>query len=95
VPIKADANYVLEFLSREPSAQRIAEMRREAEIMRKLDRAEAFAEGRIEKQRECIEVLSRACGIELDAEQRAELDRLDQPALDARFEELARLRARQ
>ncbi|MBI2395020.1 MAG: hypothetical protein HYV09_35950 [Deltaproteobacteria bacterium] len=42
----ADAKHALELLSREPSAQRIAEMRREAEIARRLDRAEDLAEGR-------------------------------------------------
>jgi len=103
-PIMADAKHALEVLSREPSAQRIAEMRREAEIMRKLDRAEDLAEGReqglaegeararIAKQRANIEALCRAFGIELNDERRAELYTLDEAALDARLQELAQLR---
>ncbi|MBI2389795.1 MAG: Rpn family recombination-promoting nuclease/putative transposase [Deltaproteobacteria bacterium] len=50
-PIMAEAKHALEILSLEPSAQRIAEMRREAEIMRKLDRQEALDDGRAEGQR--------------------------------------------
>lgn len=47
-PIMSEAKHALEILSLEPSAQRIAEMRREAELMRRLDRAEDLAEGRAE-----------------------------------------------
>ncbi|MBI2391156.1 MAG: Rpn family recombination-promoting nuclease/putative transposase [Deltaproteobacteria bacterium] len=47
-PIMAEAKYALEVLSREPSARRIAELRREAEIARRLDRAEDLAQGRAE-----------------------------------------------
>lgn len=47
-PIMAAAKSALEILSREPSAERIAEMRRDAEIERGLDRAYALAEGREE-----------------------------------------------
>jgi len=105
-PIMTDAKHALEFLSREPSAQRIAEMRREAEITRKLDRAEDLAEGREQGLtegreqgltegreqglRDSIEVLCRALGIELDAARRAELEGLDAAGLGARLEDLAR-----
>lgn len=95
----ADAKHALEFLSREPSAQRIAEMRREAEIMRKLDRAEDLAEGREQglaegrkTLRESIETLCRAFGIELDVARRAELEGLDTAGLRARLEDLAQSR---
>ncbi len=43
--IMAEAKSALEILSREPSAQRIAEMRRDAKIERRLDRAADRAEG--------------------------------------------------
>jgi hypothetical protein len=97
----ADAKHALELLSREPSAQPIAEIRREAEIARKLDRAEdlaegrehGLAEGRVQKARANIAVLCRAFGIELDAERRAELEALAEAALAARFEDLAKYRA--
>ncbi len=42
----AEAKHALEILSRAPSARRVAEMRREAEIARRLNRAEDLAEGR-------------------------------------------------
>lgn len=88
-----DAERLREFLSREPSAERIAEMRREAEILRRLDRAiertEARKLGREQGLRESIEVLCRALGIELDAARREELRALDAPALRARLKDLA------
>jgi predicted transposase/invertase (TIGR01784 family) len=48
VPIMAAAKEALEVLSREPSAQRMAQYREDAAIERRLDRADALAEGREE-----------------------------------------------
>jgi hypothetical protein len=87
----AEAKHALEILSREPSAQRIAELRREAEIARRLDRAEDRAEGReegreqgrIEELRNSIESFCGAFGIELSDERRAALDALDTTGLKA------------
>lgn len=73
-PTMAEAKTALEFLSREPSAQRIAEMRREAEMFRRMERAEdlaegharGLAEGRAEGLAETIVLLCEVLGIELD-----------------------------
>jgi flagellar biosynthesis/type III secretory pathway protein FliH len=55
-PIMADAKHALEILSREPTAQQIAELRREAEVEtrweRMVNRAEGKAEGRVEGRAE-------------------------------------------
>jgi hypothetical protein len=95
--IMAEAKSALEILSREPSAQRIAEMRREAEIARRLDRAddrakgraegrvEGRAEGEIDSLRETIHSLCRAFAIDLDDARR---ERLHQASAD----DLRRLR---
>jgi predicted transposase/invertase (TIGR01784 family) len=92
-PIMADAKHALEILSREPSAQRIAEMRREAEITRKLDRAQDLAEGRAEATRARIADLCTAFGIELNDARGALLDALDEAALENLFRELLARRA--
>ena len=100
----AEAKQALEILSREPSAQRIAEMRREAEIARKLDRAEDLAEGREQglaegrelglaegrqrTLRKNIEGFCSAFGIALDDERRATLEALDEAGLAALLDQL-------
>lgn len=73
-PTMAEAKTALETLSREPSAQRIAEMRREAEMFRRIERAEDLAEGRAEGLAEGIVALCDALGIELSAPRRTALD---------------------
>ncbi|MBI2395027.1 MAG: hypothetical protein HYV09_35985 [Deltaproteobacteria bacterium] len=97
----ADAKHALELLSREPSAQRIAEMRREAEIARRLDRAEDLAEGREQglgegrraALRDTVESFCSASGIELDDERRATLASLDEAGLAALLDALFARRA--
>lgn len=99
-PIMAEAKHALEILSREPSAQRIAEMREEAELMRRLDRAEDLAEGREQGLADgrrlgllrSIEAVCRAFGIELDDERRTSLAALDEPALTAFLDSLCERR---
>lgn len=51
-PIMAEAKEELEIPSRQPSARRLAQMRRDAEIERRLDRAADLAEGRAEGRAE-------------------------------------------
>ncbi|MBI2393986.1 MAG: Rpn family recombination-promoting nuclease/putative transposase [Deltaproteobacteria bacterium] len=96
-PIMAEAKHALEILSREPSAQRIAELRREAELARKLDRQEALAEGReqgrAEATRANIESVCRALAIELDHARRADLAALDEAGLVALLEAILARRA--
>jgi predicted transposase/invertase (TIGR01784 family) len=100
-PIMAEAKHALEVLSREPSAQRIAEIRREAEIARKWDRAEDRAEGREEGLidgrdqglRTAIEATCRSLSITLDEEQRASLAALHETELLALLDALLRDRA--
>lgn len=74
----AEAKTALETLSREPSAQRIAEMRREAEMFRRIERAEDLAEGRAEGRAEGlaegIVALCDAFSIDLTAARRTALD---------------------
>jgi hypothetical protein len=91
--IMADAKHALEILSREPSAQRIAEMRREAEIARKLDRAEDLAEGREQALRKSIAAFCHAFAIEVDEQRRAALEALDEAGLAALLDKLYALRA--
>jgi hypothetical protein len=95
-PIMAEAKHALEILSREPSAQRIAEMRREAEIARRLDRAEdraqgraeGLAEGRTEGLRLAIEGLCAVLGIELVGARVAQLDSWGDRQLEAAYQSL-------
>lgn len=53
---------------------------------------EGVARGRVENARANVELLCRALGIELDAERRAELEALDEAALAARLEDVAKFR---
>ncbi len=82
-PIMSEAKHALEVLSREPSAQRIAELRREAEIARRLDRAEDLAQGREEGMRVTIIKLCRSLGLELSGARAAELEGWNEAQLDA------------
>ncbi|MBI2388106.1 MAG: Rpn family recombination-promoting nuclease/putative transposase [Deltaproteobacteria bacterium] len=104
-PIMAEAKHALEVLSREPSAQRIAELRREAEIARRLDRAEDRADGRAEGLAEgrergraeairaSIESFCRTFGIDLDDGRRARLDAFNEVELTALLDTLFATRA--
>jgi len=100
-PIMAEAKHALEILSREPSAQRIAEMRREAEIARRLDRAEDLAQGRaegraegaVQNARRNIAKLCVNLGIELAGVRLAQLESWDEKQLDAAFDSLLNRRA--
>ena len=97
----AEAKHALEILSREPSAQRIAEMRREAEIARRLDRAEDLAQGRaegraegaVQNARRNIAKLCVNLGIELAGVRLAQLESWDEKQLDAAFDSLLNRRA--
>lgn len=87
----AEPKPALEILFREPSAQRIAELRREAEIARRLDRAEDLAQGREEglaqgkvgTLRATIAKLCRSFGVELAGPRVAELESWNEAQLDA------------
>ncbi|MBI2396004.1 MAG: hypothetical protein HYV09_40955 [Deltaproteobacteria bacterium] len=95
----ADAKHPVYALSREPSAERIAEMRREADFERRLDRAEDLAEGReqgLAEARDRLRVSLRdivvsfctAFDIELDDERRAKIASLDEAGLSALLDAL-------
>lgn len=97
-PIMADAKHALEILSREPTAQQLAELRREAEVEtrlermvnlaegRKLGREEGLVEGRAELAREGIERMCRALNIELSPERVALLVSRSGAELEAAFD---------
>lgn len=91
-PIMAQAKQALEILSREPSAQQIAELRREAEIARRLDRAEDRAEGRAEGRadglREAIRRYCRLRSVTLDEAREARLRSIDEAELETLLEQL-------
>ncbi|MBI2391737.1 MAG: PD-(D/E)XK nuclease family transposase, partial [Deltaproteobacteria bacterium] len=102
-PIMAEAKHALELLSLEPSAQRIAEMRREAGLLRRLDRAEQRAEGREEgraegdaaARRERADALrgsivraSAVFGLTLDDARRAQLESSDDQQLQTLLDAL-------
>ncbi len=103
--IMAEAKSALEILSREPSAQRIAEMRRNAKIERQLDRAEDRAEGVREGEakglregeakglREAVRTASELLGIELDEARERELAGVDEAGLRALLTHLETARA--
>lgn len=100
VPIMAAAKEALEVLSREPSAQRLAQYREDAEIERRIERAFERSEGREEGRaeglakvcatlRESIVTLCGAFGLPVDEARRARLERADEPTLRAWFQHLA------
>lgn len=94
--IMAQAKQALEILSREPSAQQIAEMRREAEIARRLDRAEDRAEGRAEGRvegraeglRQAVRTYCSQRAIELDEPREARLRTANEAELEGMLEQL-------
>ncbi|MBI2395469.1 MAG: PD-(D/E)XK nuclease family transposase, partial [Deltaproteobacteria bacterium] len=94
-PIMAEAKHALELLSLEPSAQRIAEMRREAELLRRLDRAEQRAEAEAAVRRERADALrgsiaqaSALLGLTLDDARRAQLESSNDQQLQALLDAL-------
>ena len=103
-PIMAEAKSALELLSREPSARRIAEMRRDAEIERRLDRAEDLDEGReqgleqgraeglTEGLRKAIVAVCGVLDIELDSARTTAIATADEVTLSAWLDHLRRTR---
>jgi flagellar biosynthesis/type III secretory pathway protein FliH len=95
----ADAKHALEILSREPTAQQLAELRREAEVETRLERnanlkegrrlgreegrAQGRVEGRAELARETIERMCRSLGIALTAERVEQLEAWTEAELQA------------
>lgn len=72
-PIMAEAKHALETLSREPSAQKIAELRRDAEIFRRLERAQDLREGRAEGLAVAILSVCEVLGLEVSEARQREL----------------------
>ncbi|MBI2391013.1 MAG: hypothetical protein HYV09_15585 [Deltaproteobacteria bacterium] len=90
-----DPNHPLYLLSLEPSAEQIAEMRQEAELLRRLDRAEQRAEGMAEARAEAVRrewadalrgsiaLASARLGLTIDDARRAQLEASDHQQLQA------------
>ncbi len=74
-----DAPYAIFF--REPSPERLAQMREERESERWLERALAFEEGESEALRRCVAKLSDTLGIALVAAHRGELEQCSSSTL--------------
>lgn len=96
-PIMAEAKHALEILSLEPDAQRIAEMRREAALIRRLERAEDLAEGRAEGLalglRTSIVAICSSLGIEVTEGRRQRLESASSDELQALLDAILARRA--